>query len=285
VGLYNINLIDYFELFITNSTNIIYIKKYYENILYFYIINYYIKQNISSIDNINLVELYKVFKLQSPEIIDKTIMGIKESEIIKKLRNVIIPFISLTKRGGAVDSKIKEDKEETEDKNKLNKVNLIENSSFSYFIHIDLDLYPGDLSKTENKNIPLIKSLYLSCNNTKENIKKNIADIRHTPYKQSSYSSKELLSMDPSFPVEKFFPNYIEETDKKSEKQKMKDEKKKRKEEEKEQQRIKEEEEEEEKRRKKEEKKRRKELKKGGEIDQIPNPHTIYPSFLNEYLN
>jgi hypothetical protein len=65
-------------------------------------------------------------------------------------------------------------------------------------------------SAKEKGKIPFMKSLYLSCNTTKENIKKNIADIRHVPYKQKSFTPEELLSMNPSFPVNKFIPNYIQ---------------------------------------------------------------------------
>ena len=269
VGLNSPNLIMYYRLFELNDNYCKYIKTYYSNILYFYIINYYIKKGDTLvIENINLLILYKVFKLQQEDIFEKNKLKI-ESELKYRLMHYLgLGYYRY--RGGAgeqivdtgssptinfttpITREVKKDKESIQDK--LSKVELIEKSPFSYFIHIELDLYPGKLSNEESGKISLMKSLYLSCNNTKENIKKNIADIRDVPYKPKSYTPEELLAMNSSFPIDKFIPNYIKPSDKKEEKKK------------------------------KEKKEEEEEEKKGGGLEQITNPYTVYPSFLNEYL-
>lgn len=274
VGLSDINLYFYYHYFLQNSNEykyFKYIKKYYDNILYFYIVNSYITNDINisdvNIKDLNLLNLYKANKLQKEDIFDKLKSKI-ETKLIEKLKT----YLNLTKMTGGADpptinitTPITYDKKEDkkEDKEKLSNVELIEKSPFSYFIHIELDLYPGELAEKESSGkIPLLQGLHLSCNSTKENIKKNIADIRHVPYKQKSYTPEELLLMNPTFPVNKFVPNYIKILDKKEAKQEPKEIKEEVKEEPKEE-----------------------ELKKGGGKEQIPNPYTKYPSFLNEYLN
>ena len=273
IGLDYMNLNNYFIDFTSNISYIKYIRKYYENILYIFVINYYLKTNkIFDSNNLNLLLLYNIIKEEVITVDEKKIKGIKVEDIFEVLKKKLgkafkaIEKIKKETRGGA-DETVNENAI-----NKLNKVELTENSPFSYFIHIDLDLYPGNL--TDTQTLSTIKKLYLSCNNTKENIKKNIADITNVPYNQSAFTSSQLLSMDPSFPVDKFLPNeakqFQDKQKKEEEKQKKKDEKQKLKEE------------------KKEEKRRKKEEKiKGGainDITQIANPFTIYPSFLNEYL-
>ena len=104
-----------------------------------------------------------------------------------------------------------------------------------------------------------------------------MADIRQVPYKQKSYTPEELLSMNPSFPVNKFIPSYIQPNSEEPKKEEKMEEKK-------EEEKEKKKEEKEEKKKKKEEKKKEKEEKKGGGLEQIINPYTLYPSFVNEYL-
>jgi chromosome segregation ATPase len=301
VGLSNISLRNYESDFLKNNSYFKYIKTYYQNILYFYIINYYTQQN-EKIDilELNLLIIYKIFKLQKITIFEKEKPKI-EAKLKDKLRRYLSKMIAM--RGGVGDSIVKTGstptinittpitKDSKEDKDKISKVELLEKSPFSYFIHIELDLYPGKLSEeeAEKEQTSLLKGIASSCKITQKNIEKNIADIRNIPYKQSSYTPKELLTMDPSFPINKFIPNYIEPLDKKEQKKKEEEKKKEEKERKREERRKrkeaekkkKEEDEKKKQEEEEEEEEKRKKKKKGGNIDQIANP---YPSFLNEYL-
>jgi len=267
IGLNNIDLRNYDDELLINNNYFKYIKTYYQNILYFYIINYYIEKN-EKIDmmELNLLAIYKIIKLHKLNFFEKEKSKI-EAELKRKLRKYLIPKY----RGGVGDSIVKtgatprinittpitkDSKDSKDDKDKINKVELLIDSPFSYFIHIELDLYPGKLSEEEaEKGQSLLKSLSSSCRITQKNIEKNIADIRNVPYKQSSFTPKELLKMDPTFPINKFIPNYIEPLDKKEQKKKKKRKRKKKKKE-------KEKKEKREKKEKKEKKKKKKKKRK-----------------------
>jgi hypothetical protein len=130
---------------------------------------------------------------------------------------------------------------------------VLQKSPFSYFIHIELDIIPGKHEATT------LKGVKLGCENKKENIIKNIDEIRNVKYKPKLLSKEYLLSHDPEFPVEKFLPESITPTE------------------------LKEETESKEKTELKEETELKEKKTKGGNLNQIANLfHNI--SFLNDYL-
>ncbi len=120
--------------------------------------------------------------------------------------------IKKKKKKNKEDKEDKEDKEEKEEKeDKVAKEELLGNSPFSYFIHIELDVLPGKHTDA-NKRLNY-KGITLNCDNKKNKIIESFDEIRNKPYKPKLLSSKYLLSQDPNFPVNKFFPEEQKESD------------------------------------------------------------------------
>jgi hypothetical protein len=89
-----------------------------------------------------------------------------------------------------------------------------------------LDIIPG------KHKASTLKGIKLGCENKKENILKNIDEIRNISHKPKLLSKEYLLSHDPDFPVEKFLPESINPKEKKEEKEEKEEEKKEEKKEE-----------------------------------------------------
>jgi len=148
------------------------------------------------------LSVYKVFKTGKEDPFDKSKKNIAEA-LEKRLEEMF----SHVRRGGAPDisdPKLTENRET----DKTKELNIIENSPFSYFTYVELDLFPGEVPPEKMGKIPAMKRLYLSCNNTKENIRKSISEIKNETYKQKSLTPEEMLKLDPNFPVDKFYTNY-----------------------------------------------------------------------------
>ena len=229
-GFSYINLPEYFYFIIQNKSNRLYkqseyIKKQYQNIMYFHLIT---DDNYTDV-NINLLELYNIFKSSNVDLFEKNKEKIKEN-LLSRFRRLFKYGLyggdeerkrKKDKRNKKIEDPEKEDKTNNEDK--INKEELLGNSPFSYFIHIELDVLPG---KHSDVNTALnLKGITLNCDNKKENIIKSFDEIRKKPYKPKLLSSKYLLTQDPNFPVNKFFPEEEDEEEEKKEKEEEPEEK------------------------------------------------------------
>jgi hypothetical protein len=249
-----------------------YVKSKFQNIMYIYLTS---NDHFMTTD-IDLIKLYNILKTTSLSM--SSLIEKHRTEIRRRLRDIFqVKFIEshpsrLLRYHGGGDKKEekKERKERKEKKEKKKEEN--KESPFSYFIHIELDIIPGKHDPSTLKGfsgllgtsgVRSLKGIQLGCENKKENILRNIDEIRNVSYKPKLLSKEYLLSHDPDFPVEKFLPESI--TPKEKTEEPIKEEPIK----------IKEEEPEEPKKIEKE--------TKGGKSNQIANLfHNI--SFLNDYL-
>ena len=211
-GFSNINLPEYYYFITQNKNNKLYkqseyIKKQYQSIMYFHLIT---DANYTDVD-INLLKLYNILKSSSVNLFDKYKDKIKRELLYRFSR----AFDYRSYRGGEKEKKNKKEKKENEEneekEDKIAKEELLGNSPFSYFIHIELDVLPGKHTDA-NKRINY-KGITLNCDNKKNKIIESFDEIRNKPYKPKLLSSKYLLSQDPNFPVNKFFPEEQKEPD------------------------------------------------------------------------